>query len=146
MPANYLNAHNKSRVIVLVRVFINGYGNIGRRLASSLAADKEIQLVGVAKYSIDDKVKEALENHYDVYVPKEAVGGFKKQGYNVTGSIEEAVEHCDLVVDAAKEGAGYDNKKNLYEPTEQARDISGRGRKEWRTRSSRHDSQLTRQL
>ena len=81
------------------------------------AADKEIQLVGVAKYSIDDKVKEALENHYDVYVPKEAVGGFKKQGYNVTGSIEEAVEHCDLVVDAAKEGAGYDNKKNLYEPT-----------------------------
>jgi glyceraldehyde-3-phosphate dehydrogenase (NAD(P)) len=53
-------------VIVLVRVFINGYGNIGRRLASALAVDKEIQLVGIAKYSMDDKVKEALENHYDV--------------------------------------------------------------------------------
>ena len=57
-------------MIVLVRVFINGYGNIGRRLASALAVDKEIQLVGIAKYSMDDKVKEALENHYHVYVPE----------------------------------------------------------------------------
>jgi glyceraldehyde-3-phosphate dehydrogenase (NAD(P)) len=100
----------------VVRVFINGYGNIGRRLARALAADKEIQLVGVAKYSIDEKVKEALENRYDVYVPKEAVGAFKEQGYNVTGPVEEAIKYCDLVVDAAKEGAGYENKKNLYEP------------------------------
>jgi glyceraldehyde-3-phosphate dehydrogenase (NAD(P)) len=103
-------------VVILVKVFINGYGNIGRRLASALALDKEIQLVGVAKYSIDDKVKEALENRYDVYVPKEAIANFKERGYNVTGSIEEAIERCDLVVDAAKEGVGYDNKKNLYEP------------------------------
>src|SRR5215216_3925108 len=65
---------------------------------------------------MDDKVKEALENYYDVYVPKEAISSFKEQGYNVTGSIEEAVDHCDLVVDAAKEGAGYDNKRNFYEP------------------------------
>ena len=88
-------------MIVLVRIFINGYGNIGRRLASSLTLDKEIQLVGVAKYSIDDKVKEALENHYDVYVPKEALGNFKEKGYKVGGSVADAVERCDLVVDAA---------------------------------------------
>ncbi|MDQ3908779.1 MAG: type II glyceraldehyde-3-phosphate dehydrogenase, partial [Thermoproteota archaeon] len=103
-------------MIVLVKVFINGFGNIGRRLASALAADKEIQLVGVAKYSIDDKVKEALENHFDVYVPNESIRNFKERGYDVTGSIEEAVRGCDLVVDAAKEGVGYHNKKNFYEP------------------------------
>ena len=100
----------------MVRVFINGYGNIGRRLASAFAADKGIQLVGVAKYSADEKVKEALENHYDVYVPKEAIGAFKDKGYKVMGSVEDAVERCDFVVDAAKEGAGYDNKTNYYEP------------------------------
>jgi glyceraldehyde-3-phosphate dehydrogenase (NAD(P)) len=103
-------------VIVLVRIFINGYGNIGRRLASSLAVDKEIQLVGVAKYSIDDKVKDALDNRYNVYVPKEALSNFKEKGYKVAGSIEDAVEGCDLVIDAAKEGVGYENKKNFYEP------------------------------
>jgi glyceraldehyde-3-phosphate dehydrogenase (NAD(P)) len=100
----------------LVRVFINGYGNIGRRLASALAVDKEIQLVGVAKYSIDDKVNEAFQNRYDVYVPTEAIGAFKEKGYNIAGSVEEAVNRCDFVVDAAREGAGYDNKKKLYEP------------------------------
>jgi glyceraldehyde-3-phosphate dehydrogenase (NAD(P)) len=103
-------------VTVLVRVFINGYGNIGRRLASALAIDKEIQLVGIAKYSIDNKVNEAFENRYSVYVPKEAIGAFKENGYKVTGSVEEGVKQCDFVVDAAREGAGYDNKKNLYEP------------------------------
>jgi glyceraldehyde-3-phosphate dehydrogenase (NAD(P)) len=100
----------------LVRVFINGYGNIGRRLASAFAADKEIQLVGVAKYSADEKVKEALENQYDVYVPKEALGVFKEKGYAVAGSVEEAIKRCDFVVDAAKEGVGYDNKIKLYQP------------------------------
>jgi glyceraldehyde-3-phosphate dehydrogenase (NAD(P)+) (phosphorylating) len=102
--------------MVLVRVFINGYGNIGRRLASALSVDKEIQFVGVAKYTMDDKVKEALDNHYNVFVPKEMIPAFKDKGYGVTGAVEEAVMQSDIVVDAAKEGGGYDNKKSLYEP------------------------------
>jgi glyceraldehyde-3-phosphate dehydrogenase (NAD(P)+) (phosphorylating) len=102
--------------LVLVRVFINGYGNIGRRLASALSVDKEIQFVGVAKYTVDDKVKEALDNHYKVFVPKEMIPAFKDKGYGVTGAVEEAVRQSDIVVDAAKEGGGFDNKKSLYEP------------------------------
>src|SRR5690349_6441022 len=102
--------------MILVRVFINGYGNIGRRLAWALSKDKEIQLVGVAKYSIDDKVKEALDNHFRVFVPSEMIYAFKQKGYNVTGTVNEAVEESDIVIDAAKEGGGYNNKKSLYEP------------------------------
>lgn len=97
-----------------MRVFINGYGNIGRRLASALSVDKEIQFVGVAKYTVDDKVKEALDNNYNVFVPKGMLPAFKESGYNVTGHIEDAVRQSDIVIDAAKEGRGYDNKKSLY--------------------------------
>lgn len=100
----------------MVKVFINGYGNIGRRLATALAADKEIQFVGVAKYTIDDKVKEALDNRYSVFVPDNMVGAFKEKGYNVSGPVKDAVGQCDLVVDAAREGGGFENKKSLYEP------------------------------
>jgi glyceraldehyde-3-phosphate dehydrogenase (NAD(P)+) (phosphorylating) len=100
----------------MVKVFINGYGNIGRRLASAMSTEKEIQLVGVAKYTIDDKVKEALDNHFNVFVPDEMLGSFKEKGYSVTGPIQDAVKHSDIVIDAAKEGRGYDNKKSLYEP------------------------------
>ena len=37
-----------------VKVFINGYGNIGRRIASALSKDNEIDLLGIAKYTMDD--------------------------------------------------------------------------------------------
>lgn len=97
-------------------MFINGYGNIGRRLATALSMDKEIQFVGVAKYTVDDKVKEALENRFNVYVPEEMISAFKEKGYSVTGSVKDAVKHSEIVIDAAKEGGGYDNKKSLYEP------------------------------
>jgi glyceraldehyde-3-phosphate dehydrogenase (NAD(P)) len=100
----------------LVKVFINGYGNIGRRLATALSVDKEIQFVGVAKYTIDDKVKEALDNHYNVFVPDDLVGMCREKGYNITGTVRDAVGRADLVVDAAKEGGGFENKKNLYLP------------------------------
>ena len=100
----------------MVKVFINGYGNIGRRLASAFALDKEIQLLGVAKYTIDDKVKEALENRYNVFVPKEMISSFKDRGYAITGPVEEAVKQSDIVIDAAKEGGGFENKKRMYEP------------------------------
>jgi glyceraldehyde-3-phosphate dehydrogenase (NAD(P)) len=99
-----------------VKVFINGYGNIGRRLASALASDKEVQFIGVAKYTIDDKVKEALDNRYSVYVPKGSLHSFQQKGFGVAGTVEEAVEKSDIVIDAAKEGGGFENKKALYEP------------------------------
>ena len=100
----------------MVKVFINGYGNIGRRLATALSADKEIQFVGVAKYTVDDKVKEALDNRYNVFVPENMLGAFREKGYNVAGPVKDAVAQSDLVVDAAKEGGGFENKKSLYEP------------------------------
>lgn len=99
-----------------MKVFINGYGNIGRRLASALASDKEVQFIGVAKYTLDDKVKEALDNRYSVYVPKASLQSFEQKGFGVAGTVEEAVEKSDLVIDAAKEGGGFENKKSLYEP------------------------------
>jgi glyceraldehyde-3-phosphate dehydrogenase (NAD(P)) len=100
----------------LAKIFINGYGNIGRRLASALSLDKEIQFVGIAKYTADEKTKEALENRFNVYVPKDIINKFKKKNYDIAGTLTDAIDESDLIIDAAKEGTGYDNKKNLYEP------------------------------
>jgi glyceraldehyde-3-phosphate dehydrogenase (NAD(P)) len=100
----------------LAKIFINGYGNIGRRLASALSLDKEIQFVGIAKYTADEKTKEAIENRFNVYVPKDIVNKFKQKNYDIAGTLTEAIGESDLIIDAAKEGTGYDNKKKLYEP------------------------------
>jgi glyceraldehyde-3-phosphate dehydrogenase (NAD(P)) len=100
----------------LAKIFINGYGNIGRRLASAISLDKEIQFVGIGKYTADEKTKEALENRFNVYVPKDIINKFKEKNYDIAGTLTEAINESDLIIDAAKDGAGYDNKKNLYEP------------------------------
>ena len=69
---------------MLTRVFINGYGNIGRRLASAISKDKEINLVGIAKYSPDEKTQEAIRNQFDIFVPKEKIKEFIDKQYRVS--------------------------------------------------------------
>jgi len=36
--------------------------------------------------------------------------------YKIAGTVESALDDCDLVIDAAPSGYGYKNKKNIYEP------------------------------
>lgn len=100
----------------MVKVFINGYGNIGRRVASAFSRDKDIQFVGIGKYSIDEKLDEAIAKKFPVYVPEEKMPEFRHKGYDISGTISNAIKQCDLVIDAAKDGFGFTNKVNLYVP------------------------------
>jgi glyceraldehyde-3-phosphate dehydrogenase (NAD(P)) len=96
------------------KVFINGYGSIGSRIASFLKDDPEISVIGVGKYSPDEKVNLAISRGLCVYVPERKINDFKD--FEISGTIESALDDCDLVIDAAPGGVGYNNKKNLYEP------------------------------
>jgi len=104
------------RCRLLVRIFINGFGTIGRRIASVLAADKEFQFIGIAKYTPDEGIKEAYEQNFNVFVPEENLDAFRKMGYDVAGTVKEAIQRSDIVIDAAKDGLGYDNKAKYYIP------------------------------
>ena len=112
----------------MVKVFINGYGNIGRRIATAFSQDKEIQFIGVGKYSVDDRVKDAVDRNFPLYVPANMVSKFKEKGFPVAGNISSAIMESDIVIDAAKDGYGYDNKVKLYEPLNKAGYISRRRR------------------
>src|SRR6185312_961351 len=52
------------------KVFVNGYGSIGSRITQFIADDKDIEVIGVGKYSPDDKVADAISRGFDVYVAK----------------------------------------------------------------------------
>jgi glyceraldehyde-3-phosphate dehydrogenase (NAD(P)) len=109
----------------MVKVFINGYGNIGRRIATAFSQDKEIQFIGVGKYSVDNRVKDAVDRNFPLYVPANMVSKFKEKGFPVSGNISNAIIESDIVIDAAKDGYGYDNKVNLYEPLNKAAIFQG---------------------
>ncbi len=95
------------------KVFVNGYGTIGNRISQFIKEDSEIEVIGIGKYSPDEKVNDAIAHGFDVYVPEKKIDLFKQ--FKVTGTIEKALDECDLVIDASPEGYGFMNKKNLYE-------------------------------
>ena len=99
---------------MLKKVFVNGYGSIGSRITNFLKDDPEIEIIGVGKYSPDDKVNDALSNGFNVFVPKSKESDF--QQFDITGNIETILNDCDLVIDASPGGFGFKNKVKFYEP------------------------------
>ena len=99
---------------MLKKVFVNGYGSIGSRITNFIKSDPEIEVLGIGKYSPDDKVNEAISNGFSVYVPKSKKSDFKQ--FDISGDIETILDDCDLVIDAAPSGYGFNNKVNFYEP------------------------------
>lgn len=96
------------------RIFVNGYGSIGSRIASFLKDDPQVTVAGVGKHSADKNVDAAVSRGLDVYVPEEKMDSF--QGMKISGSIESALDNCDLVIDASHGGQGFRNKQRLYGP------------------------------
>ena len=96
------------------KVFVNGYGSIGSRIASFLKDDPEVAVTGVGKYSPDGGVDAAISRGLDVFVPEQRQDKFRD--FKVSGTIESALDDCDLVIDAAPGGHGFKNKQALYGP------------------------------
>ena len=96
------------------KVFVNGYGSIGSRITAFLKDDPQISVIGVGKYSPDDDVNLAISRGLAVYVPQRKLDDFKD--FKITGTIESALDDCDLVIDASPGGHGFKNKQSLYDP------------------------------
>ena len=89
------------------KVFVNGYGSIGSRITNFIKDDPEIEILGIGKYSPDDKVNDAISNGFNVYVPKSKKSDFKQ--FDISGDIVTILDDCDLVIDASPGGYGFNN-------------------------------------
>lgn len=93
-----------------MRVFVNGYGTIGRRVADAVRRQRDMELVGVGKTKPDYKAKMAASRGIRVYVPSEKeVEAFSRAGVEVAGTIKEGITSADLVIDATTDGMGAKN-------------------------------------
>ena len=94
-----------------MKVSINGYGTIGKRVAEAVDKHPKLKLVGVAKYTPDQDARLANLLGFKVFVPKENIDKFKAEGIKVEGTVEEMVEESDIIVDASSDGKGTINKE-----------------------------------
>jgi glyceraldehyde-3-phosphate dehydrogenase (NAD(P)) len=99
----------------LIRVAVNGYNVIGRRVADAVALQSDMKLVGVAKVKPDYKARTAIDRGYKVYASDEkAVKSFVDSGMPCAGSSRDLVMQSDIVIDATPEDVGSQNKQ-MYE-------------------------------
>lgn len=95
----------------MIRVGVNGYGTIGRRVADAILKQNDMQLVGVTKLHPDYRVETAMQKGIDVYaVNEKALQAFRNSGYSIKGALNDLLKRVDVVIDCSPEGAGVTNK------------------------------------
>lgn len=84
-----------------IRVAVNGYGVIGKRIADAVAAQEDMELVGVADVVSDWRIKVAVEKGYPVFASTPtAADSMSAAGIPLAGNLVELLDRIDVVADA----------------------------------------------
>ncbi len=92
-----------------IRVAVNGYGVIGKRIADAVRAQPDMELVGVSDVISDYRIKTAVTLGIPVYASTtEGSAEMMSAGLPVAGGLHQLLDAVDVVVDCtpAKIGAG----------------------------------------
>jgi glyceraldehyde-3-phosphate dehydrogenase (NAD(P)) len=93
-----------------VRVAVNGYGVIGKRIADAVAAQDDMELIGVADVVSDWRIKVAVAKGYRVFVATpEADARMRAAGIPLAGHLDDLLSQADVVVDATPKKVGAAN-------------------------------------
>lgn len=83
-----------------IKVAVNGYGVIGKRVADAVALQDDMELAGVCDIVTDHRIKSAIEKSFQVFAFDDK---FKQQmtdaGINTQGNLDELIESSDIIVD-----------------------------------------------
>jgi glyceraldehyde-3-phosphate dehydrogenase (NAD(P)) len=99
----------------MIKVAVNGYGTIGKRVADAVAAQKDMKIIGVSKTRPSAEAFVARQRGYPLYIADLAKKpAFDKAGLRVAGSVDDMLREADVVVDATPGDVGAKNKP-IYE-------------------------------
>jgi glyceraldehyde-3-phosphate dehydrogenase (NAD(P)) len=93
-----------------VRVAVNGYGVIGKRVADAVRLQPDMELVGIGDVISDYRVKTAVELDLPIFasIPEKAAE-MKTAGIPVLGDLDDLLAQTDVVVDCTPKGIGAKN-------------------------------------
>ena len=94
----------------MIRVAVNGYGVIGRRVADAVQLQPDMQLVGVTKVTPDYKAKSVVQKGYKLFgIDDKSKKALADAGLPVEGTMRDLVLQVDVVVDSSPEETGSSN-------------------------------------
>ena len=84
-----------------VRVIVNGYGVIGKRIADAVAVQDDMELVGIADVVSDWRLKVAAQKDYPVYAStSQAAEQMRGAGISLAGVLDNVLKQVDVIADA----------------------------------------------
>ena len=89
-----------------VKVGINGYGTIGKRVASAVKKQDDMEVVGVTKTRPTFEAQTAVEKGFDLFVPEGSLQAFWDAGIPVQGTIKDLYKAADIIVDCTPGDVG----------------------------------------
>jgi len=99
----------------MIKVAVNGYGTIGKRVADAVAVQKDMKIIGVSKTRPSAEAFVAKARNYPLYIADiTKKTEFEKFGLSIAGTVEDMLKRSDVIVDATPGGVGEKNK-SLYE-------------------------------
>jgi glyceraldehyde-3-phosphate dehydrogenase (NAD(P)) len=94
-----------------IRVGINGYGVIGKRIADAILLQDDMELVGVTARTPDYRLFSASKKGIRIFgVDSAACQKLMGAGINCNGDFNHLLETVDVIVDATPAGIGQENK------------------------------------
>lgn len=96
-----------------IKVGVVGYGVIGQRLADGVFMQGDMELVGICDVSVTLAIRALKEKGmpYNLYlVDMLKKSDFDKYSIEISGSLEDLVKKCDVILDSTPAGVGAKNK------------------------------------
>ncbi len=91
-----------------LKVAINGYGTIGKRVADAVFLQDDMEIVGVTKRRPTYEAKMAVSCGFPFYAAaREFVKGFEDENIPVKGTLTDLLRLADIVVDCTPKNSGY---------------------------------------
>lgn len=101
-----------------IKVAVNGYGVIGKRVAEAVNLQDDMELIGIGDVAADWRIKAAAKKGYSIYAnTDEGHQLMTAQGIPVAGDLNDLLESADVVVDCAPKKFGAQNAE-LYKKTD----------------------------
>ena len=111
-----------------VKVAVNGYGTIGKRVADAVAIQPDMTLVGVAKTrpSFEARASRSNGGTRSSWPAEARRPSSTAAGLPVAGTVDEMIAAADVVVDCSPEKVGRENAQEVP-GGRRPRDLPGRG-------------------
>jgi glyceraldehyde-3-phosphate dehydrogenase (NAD(P)) len=96
----------------MIKVGINGYGTIGKRVAEAVTLQDDMKIVGIVKTKPTYEIRGALDAGFPVFASTKAkISFFEEKGVKVSGVTEELVDISDVIIDCTPSKLGVNNMK-----------------------------------